>query len=47
MFNAKLGRSDRAIIVIDKQGIVRWIKHYEPGTLPDNHEVLTELGKLK
>ncbi len=46
VFNAKLGRSDRAIFVVDRQGIVRWKKHYEPGILPDNAEVLAELRKL-
>ncbi len=45
-FNSKLGRSDRAIFVVDKQGILRWSKHYEPGILPDNAEVLAELKKL-
>ncbi len=47
VFNEKLGRSDRAIFVIDKQGIVRWAKVYEPGTLPDNSELVAELRKLK
>ena len=46
VFNEKLGRSDRAIIIIDKQGIIRWFKKYEPGILPDNNELLTELKKL-
>jgi hypothetical protein len=31
---------------VDKQGIVRWIKQYESGTLPDNAELLAELRKL-
>lgn len=47
IFNAKLGRSDRAIFVVDKQGIIRWIKHFEPGILPDNAELLAELRKLE
>lgn len=46
VFNEKLGRSDRAIFVVDKQGIIQWIKHYEPGILPDNGELLAELRKL-
>lgn len=46
IFNPKLGRSDRAIFVVDKQGILRWSKRYVPGVLPDNAEVLAELGKL-
>lgn len=47
VFNDKLGRSDRAIFVIDQQGILRWIKKYEPGVLPDNGQVLAELRMLK
>jgi len=46
VFNEKLGRPDRAIFVVDKQGILRWIKHYEAGVLPDNAELLAELRKL-
>ena len=46
VFNEKLGRADRTIFVVDKQGIIRWIKKYEPGILPDNNELLAELKKL-
>ena len=46
VFNEKLGRPDRAIFVIDKQGILRWVKYYEAGVLPDNGELLAELRKL-
>jgi len=46
IFNEKLGRPDRAIYVIDKQGVIRWAKFYEPGILPDNAELFTELKKL-
>jgi alkyl hydroperoxide reductase subunit AhpC len=46
VFSEKLGRPDRAIFVVDKQGVLRWIKRYEPGVLPDNGELLAELRKL-
>jgi alkyl hydroperoxide reductase subunit AhpC len=46
VFSEKLGRPDRAIFVVDKQGTLRWIKHYEPGVLPDNGELLAELREL-
>ena len=46
VFGEKLGRSVRAIFVVDKQGVLRWIKRYEPGVLPDNGELLAELRKL-
>ncbi len=46
VFNSELGRSERAIFVVDKGGVVRWKKLYEPGVLPENSEVLAELKKL-
>ncbi len=47
VFNSKQGRSDRAIFVVDKEGIIRWIKKYETGVQPDNAELLAELKKLQ
>jgi len=47
VFNEKLGRSDRAIFVVDKQGIIRWVKVYESGVQPDNGELLAELRRLR
>lgn len=47
VFNAKLGRPDRSIFVVDKQGIIRWIKKYESGIMPDNDELLAQLRKLQ
>jgi alkyl hydroperoxide reductase subunit AhpC len=46
VFNEKSGRPDRAIFVVDKQGIIRWVKVYESGVTPDNGELLAELRKL-
>lgn len=46
VFDEKLGRPDRVIFVIDREGIVRWIKRYEPGVLPGNAELLEELAKI-
>ena len=46
VFNEKLGRSDRAIFVVDKQGVIRWVKVYESGVMPDNGELLAELRKF-
>jgi len=46
VFSEKLGRPERAIFVVDKQGILRWVKRYEAGVLPDNGELLAELRKL-
>ncbi len=47
VFDAQRGRPDRALFVIDKQGIIRWARVYPPGVLPDNEELFGELSKLK
>ncbi len=46
VFSEKAGRSDRALFVVDLRGVLRWIKKYEPGTLPETAELLVELKKL-
>jgi mycoredoxin-dependent peroxiredoxin len=43
VFSAEFGRPDRASFLIDTSGIIRWAKLHEPGTLPDNSEILEEL----
>ncbi len=47
VFNAEFGRPDRAFIVVDQSGIVRWIRLFEPGILPDNEELLAALREMK
>jgi len=46
VFDEKVGRPQRAIFVIAKDGKLRWIKKYEVGVLPDNAELFVELKKL-
>lgn len=41
------GRSARAIFVIDKQGIVRYVDVHEIGNQPDNEVLFSELAKLE
>jgi alkyl hydroperoxide reductase subunit AhpC len=41
------GFSERATIVIDKQGIVRAIEVHDIGTLPDHDRLLESLRSLK
>jgi peroxiredoxin len=38
--------SERANIIIDEQGVVRWVKVYPMPQLPDIEEVFKELSKL-
>ncbi|MGI6176614.1 MAG: peroxiredoxin [Christensenellales bacterium] len=46
IFIEEYGMSGRANIIIDEQGIVRWVKVYELSTLPDINEVLEALANL-
>ena len=36
----------RAAFVVDAQGVIRYAKVYEPGTIPESKELLEQLGKL-
>jgi peroxiredoxin (alkyl hydroperoxide reductase subunit C) len=47
VFNREFGRPDRATFLIDKQGIVRWIKLFKPGELPDTVQVLDALREIE
>ncbi len=47
VFNSELGRSERATFVVDKQGIIRWAKVFEPGIQPDNEEFIQVLRQLE
>jgi hypothetical protein len=40
------GFTERAIFLIDKEGILRWSKIYEQDEQPDNREVLAEIRKI-
>jgi hypothetical protein len=36
----------RAVIIVDKAGVVRFRQRYAPGTLPDLEEILTAVEGL-
>ena len=46
VFNEEGGRSERAIFIIDKAGIVRYIDVHDIGEHPDEEQLLEELAKL-
>jgi alkyl hydroperoxide reductase subunit AhpC len=46
VFNEERGMDKRAAFVVDGTGVVRWMKVYEPGTVPDSKELLAELAKV-
>jgi alkyl hydroperoxide reductase subunit AhpC len=40
LWNEERGASKRAVLVIDKAGVIRFRQTYEPGTLPDPEAIL-------
>lgn len=46
VFNDERGMDKRAAFVLDANGIVRWMKVYEPGTIPESKELLDALSKI-
>ena len=47
VFNEEIGRPERAIIVIDATGIVRYIDVHQLREVPDDEEIAQELQKLE
>lgn len=45
IWNEDRGTADRAVFLVDREGIVRWRSLYETG-LPDNGELLAEAQLL-
>ncbi len=46
IFHEEFGMSERANIIVDEQGIIRWVKVYPMSQLPDIEEVFAELSKM-
>jgi len=46
LFNEERGASKRAVIIIDKEGVIRFRELYEPGTLPDPRDIFTVMEGL-
>ena len=46
LWNDERGAGTRAVFVIDKEGVIRYRKVYEPGVLPDTDEILGVVEKL-
>jgi len=50
LWNEERGAGNRAVLVIDKEGTIRYRKTYEPGVLPDTEELLAVVdghGRIK
>ena len=46
VFNEEIGRPERAIIVVDGDGIIRYIDVHTLREVPDEEEIAAELEKL-
>lgn len=47
VFNEEIGRPERAIIVVDPAGIVRYIDVHQLREVPDDAEIAEQLEKLE
>ena len=46
LWNEERGARRRAIIIVDKGGVIRFRQEYSPPNLPDPKDILAELDKL-
>ena len=46
LYNEERGASKRAVIIIDKEGVVQFREEYEPGTLPDPVDIFRVVDNL-
>ncbi len=46
MYNEERGTANRAVVIVDKQGIVRFRRVYTSMPELDTADVLAEIGKL-
>ena len=46
LWNEERGSSNRAVVIVDKDGIVRFRREYAPPTIPDPKDILSEVEKL-
>jgi mycoredoxin-dependent peroxiredoxin len=46
LWNEERGASARAVLIVDKEGVVRFRETYQPGVLPDPEVILDQVVKL-
>jgi len=46
LYNHQRGTCRRAVVLVDREGVVRWVKVYEDRSTPDPQEVLAQLDGL-
>ena len=46
LYNEERGGGNRAVIIVDREGIIRFRETYEPGVLPDPENILAALANI-
>jgi alkyl hydroperoxide reductase subunit AhpC len=46
VYNEDRGTERRSVFVIDSEGVIRNVREYAPGTLPDARQILEEVRAL-
>jgi alkyl hydroperoxide reductase subunit AhpC len=46
LFNEANGAPKRAIVIVDKSGIIKFREEYPPGVLPSPEDILSELIRI-
>lgn len=46
LYNEERGGGNRAVIIVDKEGVIRYRETYEPGVLPDPENILAALANI-
>jgi sensor domain CHASE-containing protein len=46
VFNDERGMDKRSAFVLDGQGVIRYSKVYEPGTIPESKELLEQVRRI-
>ena len=47
VYNEETGTARRSVFIIDKEGVIRWFRLYQAGSLPDPNDVLEAIELLK
>ena len=46
LYNEERGGGNRAVIIVDRDGVIRYRETYEPGVLPDPEKILAALADI-
>lgn len=46
LYNEERGGGNRAVIIVDKEGVIQYRETYEPGVLPDPENILAALANI-